>query len=167
MSSPKLFKIFLIFLIIFNILSVNAYYCSEMEITSKIPEKTVSFNIHKISNYTYSISFTHYGNIKNYTTVEIYLNNHLIYVIKKSNNNTGSGNYKKSVSINITNYLNNGENTLKMVGHNMNASNYTPYYKLENIHINEPIKLPVPTPTLILSILLITVLILRNEINNK
>ena len=159
----NLLKIFLIFLIILNIFSVNAYYCSEIEITSKIPKKTVSFNIHKISNYTYNISFTHYGNIKNYTTVEIYLNNHLIYTIKKSNNNTGSGNYKKSVSIAITNHLNNGENTLKMTGLNMGALNYTPYYKLENIHINEPVKSPVPTPTLIISILLITILILKDK----
>ena len=165
MSSLKIFLI----LIILNIflVSVNAYHCSEIKITSENPEKTVSFNIHKTLNYTYNMSFTHYGNIKNYTTVEIYLNNHLLYTIKKSNNNTGSGNYKKSVSINITNYLNNGENTLKMRGDNMNALNYTPYYTLENIYINEPIKSSVPTPALIIGSLLITIIILKNKNSNK
>jgi hypothetical protein len=54
-----------------------------------------------------------------------------------------------------------------MMGYNMNALNYTPYYTLENIYINEPIKSSVPTPALIISSLLITIIILKNKNSNK
>ncbi|ABR56229.1 hypothetical protein [Methanococcus aeolicus] len=160
----KLINILIILLVLIIIVPINAYYTSEISINSNIPEKNISFTINKISNYdNYNISFTHFGNIKNYTVVKIFINNKEIYTISKSNNNTGSGSYKKSISIDITNYLNNGDNTLKMVGNNMGAPNYTPYYKLKNIHITEPVKTPIPTIALIFSSILITIIILNKN----
>ena len=156
-------KIFLILFMLSNILMINAYYNPEMIINSDTPEKNISFNINKASNYSYNISFIHFGNIKNYTTVEIYLNNHLIYIISKSNNNTGSGIYKKSISIDITDNLTNGMNILKIVGKNMDAINYTPYYELENIYINEPIKTPIPIAGIIITIVMLCFFIIYRK----
>ena len=72
--------------------------------------------------------------------VNIYLNNHLIYKINDSND--ASPAYMRNVSIDITNHVVNGVNTLKIEGINLVGSNsYHPYYVLKEVRINEPVRI--------------------------
>ena len=79
-------KKLLVILALFLLLNgVFGYYSEKINISETLPNKTITFKIDKIKNYTYKVSFTHYGNIQEGMVVNIYLNNHLIYKINHSN----------------------------------------------------------------------------------
>ncbi|MBW9221455.1 hypothetical protein KKP97_00125 [Methanothermococcus sp. SCGC AD-155-C09] len=141
--SNKNILILCLFLLLLN--GVFAYDFGKIKVNHNDGSKTYDFNIDKVENYTYNLNFEHYGNIGSGMKVNIYINGNLVYTIDDSKD--GSGRYKKKVSIDITNYLNNGSNTLKVEGVNLVADpsrDYYPYYALNKVHINEPFTLRVP-----------------------
>jgi hypothetical protein len=148
-------KKLLIILALFLLLNgVFGYHSEKINISETFPNKTITFKIDKIKNYTYMLSFTHYGNLQENMNVNIYLNEHLIYKINDSND--ASPAYMRNVSIDITNYLVNGVNTLKIEGIDLVGGNsYHPYYVLKNIYINEPIKIATNGKFELLTVLLI------------
>ena len=152
-------KIFILMILLFiSIISVNAYYLGYIEVKEDCFNITKSFNINKIDNYTYYLKFIHYGNINSSMEVDIYLNGRLVYKIDDSND--GSGNYKKNVSIDITNYLKDGKNVLRVVGINLMGNElYHPYYVLNNVYINEPTKTPIKFEIAILTLILMTTIV--------
>ncbi|AIJ04914.1 hypothetical protein JH146_0063 [Methanocaldococcus bathoardescens] len=136
------------------------YYFEYIKITESNPTKTITFKINKVENYTYKLSFVHYGTIKENMQVNIYLNGNLVYVIDDSND--ASPAYKKNVSIDITDYLKDGENVLKVDGVNLIGNgNYHPYYVLKDVYINEPTKTPIDFKLMIYTLLIIGFLIYR------
>ena len=136
------------------------YYFEYIKVTESNPTKTIIFNIDKVENYTYKLSFVHYGNIKESMQVYIYLNGNLVYTIDDSND--ASPTYRKNATINITNYLRNGENVLKVEGVNLIGNeNYHPYYVLDEVYINEPTKAPINFKLMIYTLLIISFLMYR------
>lgn len=131
-----------ILMLLFLLLVVNgvfAYNFGYIKINYKESNKTYNFHIEKIENYTYNLTFEHYGNIDEDMKVNIYLNDKLIYTIEGEGRGYTWG--KKKTKIDITEYLNNGGNTLRIEGINLNSSskdNYHPYYVLNNVEIDEP-----------------------------
>ena len=135
--SNKNIIILCLFLLLLN--GVFAYDFGKIKVNHNEDSKIYDFSIDKVENYNYYLTFEHYGNIGSGMKVNIYINGNLVYTIDDSND--GSGNYKKNASIDITNYLNNGSNTLEVKG-----INFVPgrYYVLKNTHINEPSTIKVP-----------------------
>jgi len=133
-------KISMILIFLFLLGEVFGYYSERMNISEDQADKTVVFNITKINNYTYNLKFIHYGNLQEDMQVNIYVNDHLVYKINDSND--GSPAYKKNVTVNITNYLKNGKNILKIEGINIVGNeSYHPYYVLKEVCINEPVRI--------------------------
>lgn len=135
--SNKNIVILCLFLLLLN--GVFAYDFGRINVNYNNENEICNFNINKVENYTYYLTFEHYGNINKTMKVEIYLNGNLIYTIE--GDNRGFPFDKNNVSIDVTNYLNNGSNTLRVEG-----INFVPgrYYVLDNIHINEPLTIKVP-----------------------
>ncbi|MBW9222922.1 hypothetical protein KKP88_00710 [Methanothermococcus sp. SCGC AD-155-K20] len=132
-----------LFLLLLN--GVFAYDFGYIKVNHNEGSKTYDFNIDKVESYTYYLTFEHYGNINDSMKVEVYLNGNLIYTIDDSSKGFTWG--KENASIGITNYLNNGSNTLKVEGTNLVADTgigYYPYYALNKVHINEPFTIGVP-----------------------
>ncbi|WP_423792907.1 hypothetical protein ACPB8Q_01515 [Methanocaldococcus indicus] len=154
-------KKYIIVLILILILNVcMSYYINYIKVNEESPNKSITFTINKVEIYSYKMSFVHYGNINKNMKVNIYLNGNLIYVIDDSND--GSGNYKKNVTIDITNYLKNGKNTLRVEGMNLIGNDsYHPYYVVKDININEPIKTPINFELMIFSLLIIGLIIVK------
>ena len=144
-----------LFLLLLN--GVFAYNFGYIKVNHNDGSKTYDFSIDKVENYNYYLTFEHYGNIGSGMKVNIYINGNLVYTIDDSKD--GSGRYKKKASIDITDHLNNGSNTLKVEGVNLVADpskDYYPYYALNKVHINEPFTLRVPISITQVIIYLIT-----------
>ncbi|WP_456471497.1 hypothetical protein [Methanocaldococcus sp.] len=149
-------KILRILIILFLLSYVSAFYYDKIIINENNPEKEINFNFSKVDNYKYNLTFFHYGNIKRDMKVEIYLNNKLIYIIDKS----AFPGDKKFVSLDITDYLKDGRNVLKVKGVNFNNSpNYSPYYALDNIYINHPSNSPINLSLILILLFLFTLFI--------
>lgn len=146
---------YLIILVLLLFLSSSfGYYFDYIKVSESNPIKTITFKINKAENYSYKLSFVHYGNINKSMKVNIYLNGNLAYTIDDSND--ASPAYKKNASIDITNYLKDGENVLKVEGMNLIGNeNYHPYYVLKDIYINEPAKTPIDFKLMIYALLII------------
>ncbi|ENN96587.1 hypothetical protein J422_01455 [Methanocaldococcus villosus KIN24-T80] len=141
----------------------EALNLGSLNVTKKQKMKNISFTINKVKNQKYTLNFIHYGNINENMKVYLYLNDNLIYTIGDSND--GSGHYKKRKSLDITKYLNDGSNILKLEGENLNTANYSVYYKLENITISTPTtKTPIPLGAVILTLIAIPLIILRKKV---
>ena len=109
------------------------------------------------------MSFEHFGNKKNYSTVDVILNGNNIVTI---GTNAGSGSYPKSFSKDITNDLNNGNNNLKIIGHiDDGNSTTTLYYTVNNIYITEPNTKIMPISNI--SVIITLILILITTLNFK
>ncbi|BAP60361.1 hypothetical protein MMKA1_02440 [Methanococcus maripaludis KA1] len=140
----NLFFVFSVFLLISSVYSYSDYYKVNVDEKSK----TETFNIDKVENYTYKLSYVHYGNLQEGMYVKIFVNGNNIHEYSKDLSNTGSGAYKKSENkTDITNYLVNGSNELKIESNIWKTENSSPYYVLENFEITEhevsTIKLPI------------------------
>jgi len=121
----------------------------------------------------YLLRFTHYGAATFNTTTKIYLylNGHLIYTIDDTNNKAPYYKGYVSVPVDKSYFEIHGDNILQLNGSIDNS-----YYVVKDFELtynststaSTPMKVPPPIPALILSILLITILILRNKnmINN-
>lgn len=130
----NLFFVFSIFLLISSVYSYSDYYKVNVDEKSK----TETFNIDKVENYTYKLSYVHYGNLQEGMYVKIFVNGHNIREYSKDLSNTGSGAYKKLENkTDITNYLVNGSNELKIESNIWKTENSSPYYVLENFEITE------------------------------
>ena len=82
----------------------------------------------------------------------------MVYTIDDSNDSSPA--YKKNVSIDITDYLKDGENVLKVEGVNLIGNEtYHPYYVLDEVYINEPVKSSITFESIILILLIIGFLI--------
>ncbi|ADC69093.1 conserved hypothetical protein [Methanocaldococcus sp. FS406-22] len=151
-------KYLIILALILFLNSSFGYYLGYIEVTESNPAKTITFNMNKVENYTYKLSFVHYGNIKENMQVNIYLNENLVYTIDDSDDTSPA--YKKNISIDITDYLKNGENVLKVEGVNLIGNeSYNPYYVLKDVYINEPTKTPISFELMIYTLLIISYLI--------
>ncbi len=139
-------------------------YFDELEVKETENKDNVSFTIDKVENQKYILKFQHYGNINESMRVYLYLNDNLVYTIDEGNK--GSPSSKKNESIDITNYLKNGENILKLVGENLAVEgDYNPYYKLRNITINPTAKAPIPFGVVIFSLIGMAFLLIRYSKN--
>ena len=134
-----------------------AYNFGYIKINYKESSKTYNFHINKVENYTYYLTFEHYGNIDSDMGVKIYINGEVIYSIE--GDGRGFTWDVKKVKIDVTNYLNNGNNTLRIEGVNLKTDpdrKYYPYYVLDNVKIDEPFTLRVPVSIVQVIICLIT-----------
>ncbi|CAB3289251.1 conserved protein of unknown function [Methanocaldococcus lauensis] len=147
-------------LILLSLLLLNCifgYYFGYIKVNEKSPTYKKGFYIN-VENYTYKLHFIHYGNIKENMQINIYLNGKLVYSIDDSID--GSGSYKKNASIDLTNYLKDGENVLKVEGINLKGNEtYHPYYVLDNVEIKEPTKSPISFGSNVLTLILIGIII--------
>ena len=137
--------ILLLFLLLLLIDGVSAYDFGYIKINYKEDSKTYNFQIDKVENYTYNLTFEHYGNIDKGMGVKIYLNGKLIYTIE--GDGRGFTWDVKRVKIDVTDYINNGSDTLKVEGVNLKADperRYYPYYVLDGVRIDEPFTVKVP-----------------------
>ncbi|XRO77717.1 hypothetical protein ACO3VM_04090 [Methanocaldococcus sp. 10A] len=132
-------RFMLILLLLLFLSSIFGYYFGYIKVNEESPSYKKEFDINKVENYTYKLYFIHYGNIKENMKVNIHLNGNLIYTIDDAND--GSGHYKKETVVDITDYLKDGKNVLKVEGIHINGNEtYHPYYVLDNVYINEPTK---------------------------
>jgi len=137
-------NIFLIFVLLVLFSSVNGYYAGYFKVNVNEQFKTETFNIDKVENYTYKITYVHYGNIQEGMYAKISLNGNSIKEYSKDYGNLGSGNYKKSEEVDITNYLLDGKNELTVESNIWETMNSSPYYVMDNVKISEPpLKLPI------------------------
>ncbi|EHP87931.1 hypothetical protein [Methanotorris formicicus] len=146
----KIVLMLIIFLIMGN---VFGYYFGYIKVSGSNPLYEKEFDIEKVGNYTYYLNFVHYGNINESMEINIYLNGDLVYKIDDSNDAFPAN--KKNTSVDVTSYLKDGKNVLKVEGINLTGR----YYVLDDTQIIEPIKTPI-TPKSILTILLILTYIL-------
>lgn len=139
----------------------------DLTVTKTKNEDSTSFNINKVENQAYDLSFVHYGNVKNITVV-LYLNNHSIFIIKKDNIVNFNKN-KPTISIDITDSIVDGKNniSLKLVDGNLKKNQW---YKLNRITIstqNSSIKTPIPPGVIAISLIGVLILMERyHEENN-
>ena len=136
--------VLLLFFLLLVINGIYAYNFGYIKINYKENSKSYNFHINKVENYTYYLTFEHYGNIDEGMEVKIYLNGKLIYTIK--GDNRGFTWDVKKVKVDITEYLNNGSNTIKIEGV-LRADpdrDYYPYYVLDGVRIDEPFTVKVP-----------------------
>ncbi len=159
----SILTIFLLFLLFLS--SSFGYYFDYIKVNENIPVKTVTFKINKADNYSYKLSFVHYGNINKDMKINLYLNGNLIYTIDDSND--ASPAYKKNVTIDITNYLKDGKNILKVEAVNLIGNeNYHPYYVLKDVYINEPqTKTPISFGLMVITLLIMSFLIYKRGIS--
>ncbi|AEF95783.1 hypothetical protein [Methanotorris igneus] len=158
-------KIFIFVLIFVKLIEVDAYYFDYIKVNEK-QNVSVEFECDKIGNYTYKLHFIHYGNIKENMQINIYLNGNLVYKIGDSND--ASPAHEKNVTVDITDYLKDGENVLRVEGISIKGNEtYHPYYVLDEVYINEPIKSPISFRSVVLTLILTTFIILKMEILNK
>ena len=137
LSLNRIILILLLSLLVIN--GVFAHSFGYIKINYKENSKTYKFQIDKVENYTYNLTFEHYGNIDKGMGIKIYLNGKLIYTIE--GDGRGFTWDVKRVKIDVTDYINNGSNTLKVEGMNLKADperKYYPYYVLEGVRIDEP-----------------------------
>ena len=142
-----------IILIFFLFLSSSfGYYFGKINVSTNHPVYEKEFEINKVENYTYKLSFVHYGVMNKTGRINIYLNDNVIYTIDKTNKiNINQKPYPK-VSIDITGYLKEGKNTLKVYAENLNNHNY---YVLKDVYINEPTKTTIGFELMIYTLLII------------
>ncbi|XRP97101.1 hypothetical protein ACO3UB_00890 [Methanocaldococcus sp. 16A] len=158
-------KILLILLHLLFLNSIYGYYFGYIKVNENTLLYEKDFKINKDENYKYKLYFVHYGNINENMKVKIYLNDNLIYTIDDAND--GSGNYKKKVIIDITDYLENGENVLKVEGINIKGNEtYHPYYVLDECYIDEPMKTSITFGSVFLTLILIGLIILYSPKKN-
>ncbi|MBA2853242.1 hypothetical protein [Methanococcus maripaludis] len=160
----NLFFVFSIFLLISSVYSYSDYYKVNVDEKSK----TETFNIDKVENYTYKLSYVHYGNLQEGMYVKIFVNGHNIHEYSKDLSNTGSGAYKKSENeTDITNYLVNGSNEFKIESNIWETENSSPYYALENFEITghevSTIKLPISSDVNFLVFILCLICLMRRK----
>ena len=158
-----------LFLLLLNGVSAdNVKHIGYIKINYRETTEIYNFSINKMEDCTYILTFEHYGNINESMRVEIYLNEKLIYTIDDSND--GSTNSKKNVNIDITNYLENRSNTLKVVGINITKGSYPSYYVLNKTSIickpSTTVKVPVSIPQVILSSIMTIFISLEYLTNN-
>ena len=137
-----------------------AYNFGYIKINYKESSKTYNFHINKVENYTYYLTFEHYGNIDSDMGVKIYINGEVIYSIE--GDGRGFTWDVKKVKVDVTEYLNSGSNTLRIEGVNLRADpnrKYYPYYVLDNVKIDEPFTFRVPVSIVQVIICLITTLL--------
>ena len=153
--------IFLLFLLLLN--SSFGYYFGKINVSTNHNIYEKEFNINKVENYTYKLSFIHYGIMNKTGVVYIYLNDIVIYKIDKGNKiNSNQKPYPK-VSINITDYLKDGRNKLKVYAEKLNSHNY---YVLKDVYINEPqTKTPISFGLMIITLLIMSFLIYKRGIS--
>ncbi len=149
-------KKYLIFFLLFLCINISySYNFGYIKLNVTNPMYMKEFYIDK-ANYSYIFSFNHYGNINKSMKIEIYLNENLIYIIDDSND--GSGNYKKSVSLNVSKYLRNGKNILKIKGY-LKKGNYSPYYVLSNAQISEPYTVPISNFMVFITLMILGIIV--------
>jgi len=141
-------NILFIFSIFLLITPIHGYYLEYSKVNADHQSLTETFNIDKLENYTYKLSYVHYGNIQEGMSVKIFINGIYVYEYSKDLSNIGSGAYKKSEDgIDITDYLVNGSNEFKIESRIWETNTSSPYYVVRNIEITEPcpaiIKLPI------------------------
>jgi len=121
----------------------------------------------------YLLKFTHYGTATfnaNSTKIYLYLNGHLIYSIDDTNNKAPSHEGYVNIPVDKSYFEIHEDNILQLNGPVNNG-----YYVVRDFELTynntstafTTMNVPPPTPSIIFSILLITILILRNKINNK
>ncbi|WP_459201786.1 hypothetical protein [Methanococcus sp. CF] len=155
-----------LFLMLSIFLLVSSVHCCSLEPCSlNVNEQSITetFNINKVENYTYNLSYVHYGNIQEGMYVKIFVNGNFIHEYSKDMFNIGSGAYKKSENgVDITNYLINGANEFRVEANIWKTENSSPYYVVNDITISEPLKVPVSVNTnILIFILCSTVLIIK------
>ena len=146
----------------------------DLRLTKTVPYDNYTFPLNiDSSEDKYLLRFTHYGAATFNTTTKIYLylNGHLIYTIDDTNNKAPYYKGYVSVPVDKSYFEIHGDNILQLNGSIDNS-----YYVVKDFELtynststaSTPMKVPPPIPALILSILLITILILRNKnmINN-
>ncbi|ABR55148.1 conserved hypothetical protein [Methanococcus vannielii SB] len=150
-KKPIVFKFLitvLLSLMLFS--SVNALNLGDLTVSSTNTIVVKSFNIHKVENYTYLLSYSPWGTLNESFTATVYLNDNEIETHMR-------GNQRSSISKDVSNILKNGNNELKIVSDIPNG--YTVSLRLRNIQISEPpkslLKLPINLPMNILPAILI------------
>jgi len=74
-------SVLLVFILLLIIDGISAYNFGYIKINYKENCKAYNFQIDKVENHTYNLTFEHYGNIDKGMGVKIYLNGKLIYTI--------------------------------------------------------------------------------------
>ncbi|HIP35106.1 MAG TPA: hypothetical protein EYG87_03545 [Methanothermococcus okinawensis] len=154
-------SVILLFLLLLLIDGVFAYNFGYIKINYKEDSKIYNFQIDKVENYTYNLTFRHYGNIDKDMEIRIYLNGKLIYTIEGSNR--GFTWDVKKVKVDVTDCINNGSNTLRIEGVNLRADstrNYNPYYVLDDVRIDEPLTVKAPVSIVQVVICVITTIVI-------
>lgn len=157
LQNKSILKHALLLLILMIIISsANAINIGDLTASSTKTTVTKSFDIDKIENYSYILSYSPWGTLNESFIATVYVNGNEIEVHR-------SGNQRKNVSKDISNMLNNGKNELKIVSNI--PKTYTISLRLRDIQVSEPPKpqlsLPITPEMNFLSIAML-LLILKN-----
>ncbi|AXI24950.1 hypothetical protein CFE53_01780 [Methanofervidicoccus sp. A16] len=157
-------SVLLVFILLLVIDGISAYNFGYIKINYKENCKAYNFQIDKVENYTYNLTFEHYGNIDKGMGVKIYLNGKLICTI--GGGGRGFTWDVKRVKIDVTDCINNGSNTLRIEGMNLRADperRYYPYYVLDGVRIDEPftVKVPVSIVQVVICVIVMMVVSVR------
>jgi len=153
---------FFIFLTLILVSPILAEDVGNIDINIDNPSISKSFNIDRVGNYTYELTYTYVRNINKSMYVNVYLNDKFI----KSYSSGKIQNEPEKIEIDGS-YLKDGENTLRFESNVWSYdSDYHPYFNIKNIQISENsskgvIKLPITYKMNFLSIAVL-VLILKN-----
>ncbi|ACX71944.1 conserved hypothetical protein [Methanocaldococcus vulcanius M7] len=134
---------YVLILLLFLFINIgHCYNIGKITLTKKNPTYTNEFTLKKVENFTYKLTFTHYGIMNKSGVIYILLNGKIIYKIDKNNKVNINNKPYPTISIDIAHTLKNGKNILEIYALNLNNHNY---YVLNNVYINEPTKTPIST----------------------
>lgn len=124
---------FLVFLLLALISPLSALNIENIPINMDNPSVTKSFNIDKVENYTYELTYTYVRNINGSMYVNVYVNNKFF----KSYSSGKIQNEHEKIEIS-SKYLNDGENTLRFESNILSYDpDYHPYFNVKDIQISE------------------------------
>jgi len=155
-------KFLFIISIFLLISSVNGYYADYLKVNAQDQTLTETFNIDKVDNYTYKLSYVRYGNIQEGMYVKLYVNGNIVKEYSKDFSNLEFGE-SDELDIDITNYLQNGSNELKIESNIWKTENSSPYYVIKNFKISEPnttVKLPISLNLNFLAVILCLIFVI-------
>lgn len=152
------YKYLILIMLLLFLSSSFGYYFGKITVSTNHPVYEKEFEINKVENYTYKLSFVHYGIMNKTGVIYICLNDVVIYKIDKSNKININQKPYSNVSIDITDYLKDGRNKLKVYAEKLNSHNY---YVLKDVYINEPTKTPISFGLMVSALLVIGLLIIR------